>query len=149
MKPTIPREPEIPLIKEKTVFPFITENYFFENVRERNKKLMIVVTHSYVENLMEIRRNCYNCLPWEKSRKNIADRKLAWNSVCIQGRTLSGGNEKVPPEHIQIKKSGERFAGGSFGTQAGEIFQRMLGFAIFAMAEKSKIFIRKKKSSSG
>ncbi|GFT77325.1 hypothetical protein NPIL_520011 [Nephila pilipes] len=99
MKPTIPREPEIPLLKEKPVFPLITENYFFECVRERKKKFMFVVTHSYVKNLMEIRRNCNNCLTCEKSRRNIADRKLAWNPGSIQGRTISGGNEKVPPEH--------------------------------------------------
>ncbi|GFT43930.1 hypothetical protein NPIL_589711 [Nephila pilipes] len=84
------------------------------------------MTQSYAKTLMEIRKNCNNCLTREKSRKNIADRKLAWNSGSIQGRTLSGGNEKVPPEHVQIKRSGEKVAGGSFGTQAGDIFQTML-----------------------
>ncbi|GFT14903.1 hypothetical protein NPIL_365831, partial [Nephila pilipes] len=84
---------------------------------------MIVVTHSYVKNLMEIRRNWNNCLTCVKSRTNIADRKLAWNPGSIQGRTLSGGNEKV--EHVQIKRPEEKVAGGSFGTREGEIFQRI------------------------
>ncbi|GFS74710.1 hypothetical protein NPIL_676371 [Nephila pilipes] len=67
MEPTIPKEPEISLKKKKSAIPFITNNSF-ECVRERSKQFMIDATHSYVQKLLELRRNYNNCSIWKNCK---------------------------------------------------------------------------------
>ncbi|GFS74201.1 hypothetical protein NPIL_209341 [Nephila pilipes] len=86
---------------------------------------MFVVTHSYVKNLIEIRRNCNNCLNCEKSRKNIAE-KWRGISVPFKGEHFLEKMKRYLRSIYRLKDQRRRFLVVVLGLEKEKCFKEFL-----------------------